>query len=93
MQLSACLVISAYSTFLSMGLCFIGWLFVRYDMLAAKIPASEIEASAREAMSLYGATALHKVQDREFQAFRDRDFGAQSRWKRIEQVIARAMRK
>jgi len=92
MQLSACLVISAYSTFLSMGLCFIGWLFVRYDLRVARIPTSEIEASAREVMSAYGSSALDRAQDREFQAFRDRDFDAQSRWARIEHAIARAMR-
>ncbi len=92
MQLSACLVISAYSTFLSMGLCFIGWLIVRYDLRVAKIPASEIEASAREAMKTYGASALDRVQDREVQAWQDRDFGAQSRLARIEHAILRAMR-
>ena len=93
MQLSACLIISAYSTFLSMGLCFIGWLVIRYDLRVAKIPASEIEASAREVISLYGTSALQKVQEREFQAFRERDFDSQSRWARIEHAIARAMRK
>ena len=80
-------------SFKNLGLCFIGWLFIRYDLRVAKIPSSEIEASAREVMSAYGAAALDRAQDREFQAFRDRDFNAQSRWARIEHVIARAMRK
>jgi len=93
MQLSACLVISAYSTFLSMGLCFIGWLIVRYDLRVARIPAAEIEATAREAMKAFGPSALDRVQDREVIAWQNRDFGAQSHWSRIEHAIARAMRK
>ena len=93
MQLSACLVISAYSTFLSMGLCFIGWLIVRFDLSAAMIPATEIEASAHEALKVYGPSALDRVQDREAMAWQDRDFDAQSHWARVEHAIARAMRK
>ncbi len=92
MQLSACLVISAYSTFLSMGLCFIGWLIVRYDMRVARIPAAEIEASAREVLKVYGPSAIERVQDREVQAWQNRDFGAQSHWARIEHAITRALR-
>ena len=93
MQLSACLVISAYSTFLSMGLCFIGWLIVRFDLSAAMIPSTEIEASAREALKAYGPSALYRVQDSEIIACQDRDFRAQSHWARVEHAIARAMRK
>jgi hypothetical protein len=93
MQLSACLVISAYSTFLSMGLCFIGWLIVRYDLRVARIPSAEIEATAREAIKAFGPSALERVQDREVIAWQNRDFGAQSHWARIEHAIARAMRK
>jgi len=92
MQLAAYMIISAYSTFVSVGLCFIGWLFVRYDLRVAKIPASEIDASARKVMSAYGSSAIDRVRDLEFQACRDRDFDAQSRWARIEHAIARATR-
>lgn len=92
MQLSTCLVISAYSTFLSMGLCFIGWLIVRYDLRVARIPEAEIEATAHDAIKAYGRSALDRVQDREVIAWQDRDFRAQSQWVRIEHAIARALR-
>ena len=93
MQLSAYLIISAYSTFLSTGLCFIGWLIVRYDLRVARIPSAEIEASARQALKVFGPSALDRVQDREVAAWQDGDFRAQSYWARIEHAVARAGRK